>query len=79
MSRRDRIEVFLDILDVLNTSPERNTRLMQRANLSFNCLKKYLKMLLEKDLIQREEPYWKITVRGQTLLASLKNNLELLQ
>jgi len=51
---RDRVEIVADILEICR-SDTRKTNIMYQANLSFELLKKYLRMLQQANLIRAEE------------------------
>jgi len=72
MTRRSKMEIYLDILRVVSEGNHKPTHIMYRANLSWERLKKYLKFLASQDLLisaQRNEgTRFEITEKGRELL-----------
>ncbi len=80
-SRRSSIEV---IADMLRLGEAGKTEIMYSANMSYAQLQKYLKFLLELNLIDRVtvgNPIvtYRITKKGLRLLRSIDNILEILE
>jgi len=72
MVRRSRLEIYIDILACIRSGVESPTRIMYKANLSWEPLQEYLRSLLEQKLIIREavgaRERYQITERGVIVL-----------
>jgi len=72
MSRRSKMEIYLDILRVTSEGNSKPTHIMYRANLSWERLKKYLVFLDNQDLITSAERSdgirYGITEKGREVL-----------
>jgi len=82
MKRRSRIDVLIDILtEALNGCSK--TKLMYRCNLNYRCFNRYLKELLDKDLLIKIERsskktiHYKTTEKGKELLQVLRRAKQL--
>ena len=80
-SRRSSMEV---IADILRLGEAGKTEIMYSANMSFAQLQKYLKFLLELNLIDKVtvgNPVvtYRVTKKGLRLLRSIDNILEILE
>ena len=51
--RRSKLEIYLDILDAINTGESKSTRIMFQTNLSWNLVKKALKDLTQQGLLEK--------------------------
>lgn len=66
--RRDKIEIFADILKVAKNGAKK-THIVYKANLNFSTLKNHIKRLKEKGLlIQTDEGYYLTTQKGDKFL-----------
>jgi predicted transcriptional regulator len=66
--RRDKIEIFADILKVAKNGAKK-THIVYKANLNFSTLKNHIKRLKEKGLlIQTDEGYYLTTQQGDKFL-----------
>ncbi|MEK6848099.1 MAG: winged helix-turn-helix domain-containing protein [Nanoarchaeota archaeon] len=75
--KRTKLEVIKDILSVLHQHRQlRITRLIYKANLSNNTIKKYIRELLEKGLVKSEnvdeKKVYKLTPKGLDFLADFQ-------
>lgn len=72
--KRDRATIIADILESLSCNPKgrRKTNIMQRANLSYDQLNKYLDLLMRNGYIIIEGQLYKPTSRGLELLETLE-------
>ena len=52
--RRSRLEILIDVLRAINKGIDKPTRIMYKANLSWNSLTGALDSLLEQDLIMKK-------------------------
>jgi len=70
MKHRSRIEIFSKILEAANGGGVRKTKIMNKANLSFNQLKEHVILLTERDLIyyEKETQSFKTTEKGLRFL-----------
>ncbi|MEM2760540.1 MAG: winged helix-turn-helix domain-containing protein [Nitrososphaerales archaeon] len=69
-SKRDRLNILLEILEMANV-PIKKTHILYRANINFNQLTTYLNLLLRLEMIeQTKEPFvgYKITGKGRQML-----------
>ena len=82
MVRRSRLEVYLDILEIILKGVSKPTHIMYKANLAWNPTMKYLDFLIGQGLIY-EEGYensrkYKITEKGIQVIQYFRNIKELL-
>lgn len=68
---RDRLSIIADILETAALGVTK-TRIMFMANLSFNLLEKYLKLVLNAGFIQVEAGKYSLTEHGQEFLDQYK-------
>jgi len=69
---RSRLKIILDILTAINEESGKISKILLYANLSYDRLTKYLKELLEKELIKEEMGEYKLTEKGYKFLEELK-------
>lgn len=69
-SYRSRVDIIADILKVIKENGAKKTQIMYGANLSYNVLTRYLKMVLEASLIKLENSkrYYILTDKGREFL-----------
>jgi len=76
-SRRARLEIIANILDVCRGSEAKKTHLMYNCNMSFAQLKKYLDLILKARLIQVQDdnPHlcFRISGKGRRFLKSYES------
>ena len=76
---RERLEIAYDILEIIKNTPRgaKPTHILYKANLSPTLLQRYLAILLEDGLIQRDEvktrSIYTITEKGIRLIEILKS------
>ncbi|HDJ37810.1 MAG: winged helix-turn-helix domain-containing protein [Methanosarcinales archaeon] len=68
MSRRNRIDIVVDILKATNNSGTSKTKIVYTANLNFNRASRYLSMLQEKQMIEKDSGTFRITASGKEYL-----------
>ncbi len=68
---RDRISLVAAILEAANPRA-RKTHIMQKANLSFSVLEKYLGIAVQAGLVQVESSEYLLTERGRVFLNQYK-------
>jgi len=61
--RRTEFEIIKEILEVARFGAKK-TEIVYKTNLTFTRVNRYLKYLLEKGLIKKEDDYWKTTEKG---------------
>ena len=69
---RSRLKIILDILTAINEESGKISKILLYANLSYDRLMRYLKELLEKELIKEEMGEYKLTEKGYKFLEELK-------
>ena len=73
MVRRSRLEIYFDILDVINKGTSKPTRIMYRTNLSWVTLKEMFDTLIDGGFIMEQEEKnsqrYYITEKGKTALS----------
>ena len=83
ISKRSRLEMYLDVLEKIRDGIQKPTNIMYKCNLSWIPMKEILGSLVEKDLIKEVETKnrrtYDITERGRNLLKYLGNVLSTLQ
>ncbi len=55
VTRRSRLEIMVDVLRAINKGIDKPTRIMYKANLSWNSLTEALNSLLEQGLIMKKD------------------------
>lgn len=76
MSRRNDLDIQADLLDIASGGAKK-TRLVYQANLNFQMIKKYLKMLTDKGFIEERNGTYYTTVRGQMFVTQFEELKEL--
>jgi len=75
--RRSRKEMMLDILEAVKEGPERPTRIMYRANLSWSICQNLLGHLLERGLVrliaEGERKRYDLTPKGSQVITWSSN------
>ena len=82
MVRRSRLEMYIDILEVIAKGVSKPTHIMYKANLAWNPTMRYLDYLIGQELIH-EEGYesgrrYKITEKGIRVVQYFRNIKEIL-
>ena len=79
--RRGRIEIYMEILELIAFRPLKITHIMQAANLSYSKVRKSLAWLSKKNLVRERRDlsdgiYFKTAPNGLTVLAEYKKIAE---
>ena len=81
MSKRSRLEIYLDVLQSIRSGVYKPTRIMYNTNLSWNPLQEILQSLIAQELIVMNEmgnrKNYEITEKGITALKYFKQAKEL--
>ena len=73
---RSSLEIVRDMLSVA-TEKSRKTRILYDAHLNFRLLEKYLKILLENDLLETvDDSFYLVTCKGKNFLQNYEDYLE---
>jgi predicted transcriptional regulator len=82
-SKRSRLEIYLDILQVIRKGVDKPTRIMYRTNLSWKPLMHALDTMMEQNLIESEEEdnhiFYKITEKGRNVLNYFNEVMQLIE
>ena len=82
-SKRSRIEIYLDVLQVIRKGVQKPTRIMYRTNLSWKPLMQIFDAMIEQDLIISEDMgrhvTYKITEKGINVLNYFHKAMELIE
>lgn len=70
--RRSRLEIIVDILQILSTGCRSPTRLAAEANLAYDRMAKLVEGLVEKGLVKKEVEGLCITIEGHKFLDSYR-------
>ncbi len=65
--RRNNLDIYADILKISKNGAKK-THLVYKANLNFNIVKKYLKDLTSKNLLENNGNMYFITDKGTTFI-----------
>ena len=79
-SRRDTLDILSDLLDSMH-EPKRLTHILYASNLSYTQLCKYLKMIVEMGLAQKNsKPFnsFQITVDGKYFMNLLNRRIKVM-
>jgi predicted transcriptional regulator len=63
MKKRESMQIIYDILKTVRDGKSKKTHIMYKANLSPQMLEDYLRQLIDKELLKKEEGY-SITDKG---------------
>ena len=83
ISKRSRVEIYIDVLNAIRQGVHKPTRIMYKTNLSWKPLMKILDSMMEQGLIRAEEEgnrttYW-ITEKGRNVLNYFKEAMSLIE
>ena len=67
MKYRSKLSIIADILQAANNGAKK-TRIMYLANLSYRLLEKYLKVVIDADLLMCNGDRYEVTEKGQLFL-----------
>jgi predicted transcriptional regulator len=80
--KRSRLEIYLEVLDVVRHDVDKPTRIMYAANISWKPLQEIIATLLENGLIHEEETKlskrYTITDKGKSALSYFRKAKELI-
>lgn len=80
-ARRSRLEIYLDILQVVKKGIQKPTRIMYSTNLSWNPLQEILQSMIHQGLIEEKETKnrkrYEITEKGNMALKYFNKTKEL--
>jgi predicted transcriptional regulator len=80
MVRRSRLEIYFDVLEVINRGTHKPTRIMYKTNLSWTSLHEIFDTLLEGGFLQVDEQTkakrYQITDKGKLALSYHLKSLE---
>ncbi|MHA2393520.1 MAG: winged helix-turn-helix domain-containing protein [Promethearchaeota archaeon] len=92
MTRRSKLEIMINVLEVVQNGEKKPTRIMYQSNLSYKLLKDVLESLVNQELITAMEPtttgrkrdkrtntLYVITPKGQNVLRYFHNARGMLQ
>jgi predicted transcriptional regulator len=81
--KRSKLEIYIDVLKVINKGVYKPTRIMYGSNLSWKPLLKILDSLLEQGLVRIDETKkrstYHVTEKGKNILNYLKEATALLE
>lgn len=81
--KRSKLEIYIDVLKVINKGIYKPTRIMYGSTLSWKPLLKVLDSLLEQGLVRKDETKkrstYHVTEKGKNILNYLKEAITLLE
>ena len=81
--KRSKLEIYLDILKVINKGVYKPTRIMYSSNLSWKPLMKALESMMQQGLLSNEKDgirtTYHLTKKGKEILKYLRQATELLE
>jgi predicted transcriptional regulator len=81
--RRSRLEIYFDILNTINNGEVRPTRIMYKANLSWEVLQEIFETLIKNGFItegiNRNHNQYNLTAKGQNALLYYQKSIDGLQ
>ena len=82
-SKRGRLEIYLDIIEAVRKSPQKPTRIMYKANLSWKPFMEILRSLQDQGLIDVAQTgnhtTLKITEKGKNVLKYFNEAMKLVE
>ena len=76
MSRRTQVDIIVDLLKTANNTGVSKTKIVYAANLNFNRASRYLNLLQEKQLIEKNSDTFRITASGKEYLQKASEILQ---
>jgi len=73
--KRNKHQIFSEILEICRNGANK-TRIVYQANLNFKTVNPYLKVLIEKHLINLDQGEYQTTQEGMNLLESINQVTE---
>jgi predicted transcriptional regulator len=70
--KRDKLEIIRSILLICKNGGAKKTKIVYKANLNFMSADVYLKLLVDQEMIIKEDMSFKTTPKGAELLSNLK-------
>lgn len=87
--RRSKLEIYLDIIQIIKNGTRKPTRIMYEANLSWKPLQHFLRSMVSQGLIReidaqggrdkRTNRYYEITQKGENVVQYFKKSKDLLE
>jgi predicted transcriptional regulator len=81
--KRSKLEIYLDLLQIIKKGTYQPTRIMYQTNLSWQPLMAALESMLEQGLIRRNEKgnrsAYEITDKGKNVLAHFREGMKLIE
>lgn len=81
--KRSRLEIYLDVLKVIQQGTHKPTRIMYKTNLSWKPLMKILDSMMDQDLIHKAEDgkhtTYGIAEKGRSILEYFDNAMKLIE
>jgi predicted transcriptional regulator len=83
VTKRSQLEIYLDILKVINKGIRKPSRIMYGSNLSWNPLKKALESMIKQGFIEKEDiknrSEYHITSKGNEVFGYWKEAISMLK
>jgi predicted transcriptional regulator len=80
MSKRSRLQIYFDVLEVVERGTSKPTQIMYGTNLSWNTLNKVLTVLITSQFLRQENTKtskrFYITDKGKSALAYYQKSIE---
>ncbi len=80
--KRSRLEMYLDVLETMESGINKPTNIMYKCNLSWVPMQEILNSMIEKNLVAEVEKgskkTYEVTQRGRDLLGYLQNMVDVL-
>ena len=80
MSKRSRLQIYFDVLEVVEGGTSKPTQIMYRTNLSWNTLNKVLTVLINSKFLRKEKTKnskrFFITDKGKKALAYYRKSIQ---
>jgi predicted transcriptional regulator len=81
--KRSKLEIYLEVLKVINKDTEKPTRIMYRTNLSWKPLTKVLESMQDQGFITSHKKggstIYKVTEKGKNVLKYFTEAMELIE
>ena len=71
--KRDKLEIIRRILLICENGGAKKTKIVYESNLNFKNAEVYLKLLIDREMIIKEESSFKTTPNGAELLSNLQS------
>ena len=70
--KRDKLEIIRSILLICMNGGAKKTKIVYKANLNFKSADVYLNLLMDQEMIVKEDTSFRTTPKGTELLANLR-------